>query len=300
MVTAFISFMYDHSEFWWVYSYRYNCEYSSKTLEIEKIEIDFCWSNDFCNKYSANDIKTMNEALSTAKSNILEEIGDVDRKTSYQLLRVIHDTLIQHINLISNTNEDIFSTTIYGALVNQKCTSEGLAKAFKWFMEYYKMTNVLAIGYGYQWNFVKLNNCWKIFSYDIFLIGFNDITKKESNTSYENDVTYNLIDRVKSTSNSLTYITYPDIHSTNFFDTNGINKEDIFESTILKMTSSSNYNSQVKPDTTNNRITTLISTFTTTVITVIQDFNCKFLQFLNNNIYQILVNHINNIKIGNK
>ncbi|OUM67364.1 hypothetical protein PIROE2DRAFT_5226 [Piromyces sp. E2] len=287
MVTAFISFMYDHSEFWWIYSYRYNCEYSSKTLEVQKIEIDLCWSNEFCNRYSVSEIKIMNEALATAKYNLLSDIGDVDRKTSYQLLRVIHDTLIHHVSLTNDSNEDLFSTTIYGALVNRRCTSEGIAKAFKWIAEYYKITNVLAVGYGYQWNFVKLNNRWYVIdvtgdykrspnpdvniSYDLFLIGFSDITNMETNTSYENDITYNLIDRVKSTSNSLTYITYPDVHILNYFDTNGISKEDIFESTILKITTNSDFiSSPPIPDATNPRVTTLALSFSTTVEVVIQ------------------------------
>jgi len=287
MVTAFISFMYDHSEFWWIYSYRYNCEYSSKTFEVKKMEIDLCWSNDFCTEYSPKKIKSMDDALHSQKLNIIAEFGDITHKTSYQILRNIHDALIRHVTLItSDAEEDMFSPTVYGALVNGKCTNEGLAKAFKWFAEYFKITNVLAVGYGYQWNFIKLNDRWYVIdvaedairspnpdiaiSYDIFLIGFSDITDTESSLSYENDNKYNLIDRVRSTSNSLTYITYPEVHILNFFDTNGINKEDIFESTILSITPISSYKNEVVPDPTNHRITTLISTFTTTVVTVVQ------------------------------
>jgi len=287
MVTAFISFMYDHSEFWWIYSYRYNCEYSSKTFEVKKMEIDLCWSNDFCTNYSANEIKSLNDALISQKFNIIKEFGDTSHKTSYQILRNIHDTLIRHVTLIStDADEDIFSPTVYGALVKGRCTNEGLAKAFKWFAEHFKITNVLAVGYGYQWNFIKLNDRWYVIdvaedairspnpditiSYDIFLIGFSDITNPESSLSYEDDNKYNLIDRVKSTSNSLTYITYPNVHTLNFFDTNGIDKEDIFESTILSINPISSYKNEVAPDPTNHRITTLISTFTTTVVTVIQ------------------------------
>ncbi|KAG4094723.1 hypothetical protein H8356DRAFT_1691647 [Neocallimastix lanati (nom. inval.)] len=284
MITAFISFLYDHSEFWWIYTYRYSCEYSSRTENVTRIEIDLCWSNDFCNNFSQSTIQAMNEVLETQKFNIIENIGDPDHKTSYQILRNVHDQLINSVTIVTDDeSEDIFSPTIYGALVNHKCTSEGIAKAFNWFSNYYKINSILAVGYGYQWNFVKLNEKWYVIdvtgdalrstknniSYDLFLIGYSDITN-DYDIVYEKDITYNLIDRVKSTSNSITFVTYPTIDTNNFFITNNISKDDIFESTIISITSDTSYDNEVVPDSTNNRITTLISTFTTTVVTVIQ------------------------------
>ncbi|ORX80678.1 hypothetical protein BCR32DRAFT_293687 [Anaeromyces robustus] len=325
MVTAFISFLYDHTEFWWVYSYHYNCEYNAKTGDVQKVEIDLCWSNDFCKNYKVNDIKVMNEALESKKIEIINSIGNVDHKTSYQILRNIHDKLIHSVDLITDPKEeDIFSTTIYGVLVNGKGTSEGIAKTFRWFTEYYNIINVLAVGYGYQWNLVKLNEKWYAIdvtgdykrstinkenineggnenenenenknknkdgdggnedkdeeiinntitdniSYDLFLIGSNSITNGEI-TTYEFDSLYKTIDRVKSTY-SLTSITYPTLNTEDYFKANNVLKTDIFESTILSISSNSAYSNEVKTDPTNDHITTLISTFTTTVITVIQ------------------------------
>lgn len=100
--------------------------------------------------------KIRNDFCENLSGNVVDDITDVN------------DFIVNNTNYTSDTSANHVST-IYGCLVNNYATCEGYAKAFKYFMDYLKIKNILVIGDGansvgnlipHMWNYVSLNDKW--------------------------------------------------------------------------------------------------------------------------------------------
>ena len=95
-------------------------------------------------------------------------LSNLDGKSDYEKLKMIHDYLVDSIEYDSTISRDNIYD-IYGALVSRTCVCEGYAKAFQYLMNEIGIDNVIVIGTGtnsngqtenHAWNYVKLNDKW--------------------------------------------------------------------------------------------------------------------------------------------
>ena len=95
-------------------------------------------------------------------------ILNIEGKTDYEKIRLVHDYLIDSIDYDSTISEDNIYD-LYGALVKRKCVCEGYAKAFQYIMNQVGIENTIVIGTGtnsksltesHAWNYIKLNGQW--------------------------------------------------------------------------------------------------------------------------------------------
>lgn len=115
--------------------------------------------------YSKEDIEEYEKQIEKIKNQM---IAQVDGKTDYQKIKMIHDYLIDSIEYESDlTQNNVYN--IYGALVNKRCVCEGYAKAFQYLMNESGIENTIIIGTGtnsrnqtesHAWNYVKLDGQW--------------------------------------------------------------------------------------------------------------------------------------------
>ena len=121
---------------------------------------------------SRDDVKKMEEEISTHTSNIMQELKNLN--DDYSKIKKVHDYLIDTIEYDVDEDEK-HRYNIYGALVNKKCVCSGYALAFQYFMNQLnidsmyvegvanidveaKYLNLLPINHA--WNYVKLNDNW--------------------------------------------------------------------------------------------------------------------------------------------
>jgi hypothetical protein len=81
----------------------------------------------------------------------------------YGKLRYLHDYLITNIETDDADSPDIYSSTLYGALVNKKALCEGYAKSFSYLCNRAGIENCIVVGMAkrdHMWNMVKLGGNW--------------------------------------------------------------------------------------------------------------------------------------------
>lgn len=115
--------------------------------------------------YSKEDVEKYENQIEQIKNQI---IAQVNGKSDYQKIKMIHDYLIDSIEYENNlTKKDVYD--IYGALVKKRCVCEGYAKAFQYLMNEIGIENTIVIGSGinsrnetesHAWNYVKLDGRW--------------------------------------------------------------------------------------------------------------------------------------------
>ena len=114
---------------------------------------------------SKEDVDSYQEQIEKVRDYIL---SNLDGKTDYEKIKMIHDYLVDSIEYDSSLSQDNIYN-IYGALVARKCVCEGYAKAFQYLMNEVGIDNVIVIGTGtnsnnqtesHAWNYVKLANKW--------------------------------------------------------------------------------------------------------------------------------------------
>ncbi len=115
--------------------------------------------------YSKKDIEQQEAQIAQVKNQIISQI---EGKSDYQKIKLIHDYLIDSIEYESDLSQgNIYD--IYGALIKRKCVCEGYAKAFQYLMNEVGIENTIVIGTGtnsrnesesHAWNYVKLDGQW--------------------------------------------------------------------------------------------------------------------------------------------
>lgn len=115
--------------------------------------------------YSKEDVEKYENQIEQIKNQI---IAQVNGKSDYQKIKMIHDYLIDSIEYENDlTKKDVYD--IYGALVKKRCVCEGYAKAFQYLMNEIGIENTIVIGSGinsrnetesHAWNYVKLDGRW--------------------------------------------------------------------------------------------------------------------------------------------
>jgi hypothetical protein len=103
------------------------------------------------------------ESEQAAKTIIqtMEDSGEYN--SNFEKIRYFHDYLIRNCATDSAGTPDIFSNTIYGALVNKKALCEGYAKAFSYLCNLAGIENCIVggeINQPHMWNMVKLDGNW--------------------------------------------------------------------------------------------------------------------------------------------
>jgi len=115
--------------------------------------------------YSKEDVEEYLNQIEHIKNQIM---ANIQGKTQYQKIKIVHDYLIDTITYESNLSQDNVYN-IYGALITKKCVCEGYAKAFQYLMNEIGIENTIVIGIGtnsknqtenHAWNYVKLNDKW--------------------------------------------------------------------------------------------------------------------------------------------
>lgn len=119
---------------------------------------------------SRDDVKKMEEEISTHTSNIMQELKKLN--DDYSKIKKVHDYLI---DTIEYDEDEKHRYDIYGALVNGKCVCSGYAFAFQYFMNQLNINSIYVTGAGdtnvkygmfdlipnnHAWNYVELNNNW--------------------------------------------------------------------------------------------------------------------------------------------
>lgn len=115
--------------------------------------------------YSKEDVEKYETQIEQLKNQI---IAQIDGKTDYEKIKLIHNYLIDSIEYEETLTQDHIYD-IYGALINKMCVCEGYAKAFQYLMNEIGVENTIVIGTGtnsknetenHAWNYVKLNEKW--------------------------------------------------------------------------------------------------------------------------------------------
>lgn len=115
--------------------------------------------------YSKEDVEEYENKIEAIKNQI---VAQVEGKSDYEKIKLIHDYLIDSIEYKTELEEDNVYN-IYGALVKKKCVCEGYAKAFQYLMNEVGIENTIVIGEGtnskgkkesHAWNYVRLNEKW--------------------------------------------------------------------------------------------------------------------------------------------
>lgn len=106
------------------------------------------------------------QRLNNIRYNIMERVENP--LDPYQIIKTAHDYILDTVSYdTSVTKPNIYN--MYGALVNHQAVCEGYAKTLKYFLDYYKIPNIIVAGKGYKsekemerhaWNYVYINGKW--------------------------------------------------------------------------------------------------------------------------------------------
>jgi len=128
-------------------------------------------------EYSREQIFEINKEIEKEKKNIMEKIKTIGLTTNYAILRYIHDYLVtKNVYTLDNSIKHI--RTLYGGLVEGKCTCEGYAEAFQYLARQYNINCIISRSSSHEWNFVEMKGKWYILdaSYDDPVIEDMDIS----------------------------------------------------------------------------------------------------------------------------
>ena len=119
------------------------------------------YSNGFENE---NQVREAVNQIQIAKNSVMSKMT----QNTYKDVKYIHDYLVNSIDY-DETNDEIGSYSVYGALVTRKCVCEGYSEAFKFLCnsagidcEIFQGKAVNSEGKveNHEWNGVKIGNSW--------------------------------------------------------------------------------------------------------------------------------------------
>jgi len=132
-----------------------------RTISLEPNESGSYYAAGF---NSREEVEEAEKKLETIRSNECKILsGNV-----IQDITDVNDFIVDIVTYTADTEKEQVAT-VYGALVNREATCEGYAKAFKYFMDYLGIKNVLVTGTArdtsgneepHMWNYVCLNDKW--------------------------------------------------------------------------------------------------------------------------------------------
>jgi hypothetical protein len=121
--------------------------------------VNFSYYSD--NENTGETMTRMNLEIEKAAEKIMAGItADMD---DYDKLKYFHDYLIKNCVTDASDSIDIFSSTIYGALIKKKALCEGYAKSFAYLCNLAGIENCVVSGVvalPHMWNMVKLDGYW--------------------------------------------------------------------------------------------------------------------------------------------
>jgi hypothetical protein len=110
---------------------------------------------------AAETMTRLNSEIEDAAAEVMTGIAGL--KDDYSKIKYIHDWMILNIQTDSADSTDIYSSTLYGAMVNKKALCEGMAKAFSYLCNLAGVENCIVVGMAklpHMWNMVKLSGNW--------------------------------------------------------------------------------------------------------------------------------------------
>lgn len=110
---------------------------------------------------AADNMTRINIESERAAEAIIE--GLPEGADDYEKAKYFHDWLILNCATDSADNPDVYSNTIYGALVNKKALCEGYTKAFSYLCNLAGIENCIVggeINLPHMWNMVKIDGNW--------------------------------------------------------------------------------------------------------------------------------------------
>jgi len=227
---VFSALLFDHPELWWLGDYSLNILHSYNGLYyIYKIVYEIKSPSP---NYTKDQIVLLNKRISIIKEDIKKKINTLGLTRPYAILKYIHDYLItKNIYSSKETNKNI--KNVYGAMVENKCASEGYSEAFQILAKEYDIDVIIARNTIHEWNIAKIEDKWYIIDvtwddptihdknkpsglnnnmkYSYFLIG-------KSNSGNIDNFDYNLIYSAYSVKNKL--LKYPMIEENAYQPTN--------------------------------------------------------------------------------
>jgi hypothetical protein len=118
--------------------------------------------NYYSDNTTANDTMTrINMEIEAAAGEIMSDI--TPDMTDYDKLKFFHDWLIKNCKTDDSSSTDIYSSTIYGTLINRVALCEGYAKTFSYLCNLAGIENLIVSGtvnLPHMWNMVKLDGNW--------------------------------------------------------------------------------------------------------------------------------------------
>lgn len=108
--------------------------------------------------YSKAEKSEIEKELNFIKGNLLSEINE----DTGEVIRFLHDQLIQHIVLSEESNMTVGDMTIVGALLEGKTSSRGMALAFKYLLNAINIKCDVICGYIIMNNGTLVNRFWNI------------------------------------------------------------------------------------------------------------------------------------------
>lgn len=142
-----------------------------ETVRCEQLMLFYLQSREGDYNYSARTadmtfsykygIKEINIMLMETEAAAREIIALTDESMSdYEKLKIFHDYLVLNVE---SDEEDPYSDSVYGALVQKKALCEGYAKAFSYLCNIAGIENIIVTGYTdvyHMWNMVRLGDSW--------------------------------------------------------------------------------------------------------------------------------------------
>jgi hypothetical protein len=111
---------------------------------------------------NANDTMTrINMEIEAAAGEIIAEL--TPDMNDYDKLKFFHDWLITNCKTDDSSSTDIYSSTIYGTLINKVALCEGYAKTFSYLCNLAGIENLIVSGVvnlPHMWNMVKVDGNW--------------------------------------------------------------------------------------------------------------------------------------------
>ncbi|OUM65667.1 hypothetical protein PIROE2DRAFT_7249 [Piromyces sp. E2] len=225
---------YENPKLWWIGTYQFVV---LSTQYLDQYVVNFLTipedSSFYC--YNSTDIYYLNQEIEDKKTEIMNNISNLNITTPYAIIRYLHDYFITNIIYTLDDNKKHIRT-LYGALVENECVCEGYAEAFQYLAHQYGINCIVARSSTHEWNFVELNNKWYILDItyddpmvngehapsgsndnlrlDYFLIGTDD--KVTKNLKYSEDINHILI---YSGFSDKEMVTYPKIEKTYYIPT---------------------------------------------------------------------------------
>ncbi|OUM58443.1 hypothetical protein PIROE2DRAFT_16273 [Piromyces sp. E2] len=194
-------------------------------------------------EYSKEQISYINQEIKNEGEKIMNNIKNFGLTTNYAILRYIHDYLVtKNVYTVDNSLKHI--RTLYGGLVEGKCTCEGYAEAFQYLARQYNINCIISRSNSHEWNFVEMKGKWYIVdvSYDDPVIEDMDLSSGKNDNlqldyfltgtehisqvnypKYSEDVAHTLVYTAYGSDKKL--ITYPTIEKDDYIPSEEEKKE---------------------------------------------------------------------------